>query len=81
MLDANTENILTAHLQPIEPNDYTHTLDTLLSAIGDSQVVMIGEMTHGTDEFYRYRAELTKKLIKEKGFTFVGIEGDWPDSQ
>jgi erythromycin esterase-like protein len=80
MLDATTENILTSHLQPIE-GDFANTISTLLTAVGEAQVVMIGEMTHGTDEFYRYRAELTKRLIKEKGFTFVGIEGDWPDSQ
>lgn len=40
---------------------------------------MIGEATHGTEEFYHLRAEITKKLIEEKGFSFVAVEGDWPD--
>jgi len=41
--------------------------------------VMIGEATHGTEEFYELRAEITKRLIAEKGFSFVSVEGDWPD--
>jgi erythromycin esterase-like protein len=52
---------------------------TILSAVGDAEVVMIGEATHGTEEFYHLRAEITKRLIEEKGFAFVAVEGDWPD--
>jgi len=54
--------------------------DSLLDAIGDAKVVMIGEATHGTHEFYKQRAEITRRLILEKGFDCVCIEGDWPDS-
>lgn len=54
--------------------------DGLFDLIGDARVVLIGEATHGTHEFYRTRAELTKRLIVEKGFTAVCIEGDWPDA-
>ncbi len=54
--------------------------DALFEMIGDAPVVLIGEATHGTHEFYRMRAELTKRLITEKGFTAVCIEGDWPDA-
>jgi hypothetical protein len=50
-----------------------------LAAIGDARVVMIGEATHGTDEFYRVRMNITKALISEMGFNAVAIEGDWPD--
>ncbi|MDR7274703.1 erythromycin esterase family protein [Catenuloplanes atrovinosus] len=53
--------------------------DALLERIGDRRVVMIGEATHGTHEFYRWRAEITKRLIAGYGFSFVGVEGDWPD--
>jgi erythromycin esterase-like protein len=53
-------------------------LDPLLTLIGDAQFVLIGEASHGTHEFYRARAELTQRLIEEKGFTAVAIEGDWP---
>jgi len=46
----------------------------------EARVVLIGEATHGTHEFYRMRAELTKLLIANEGFTAVCIEGDWPDA-
>jgi erythromycin esterase len=54
-------------------------LDPLMERIGDSRFVLLGEATHGTSEFYTWRAELTKRLIAEKGFTIIGVEGDWPD--
>lgn len=57
-------------------NDY----DPLLSAIGAAQIVLLGEGTHGTHEFYRERAQITKRLIVEKGFNAVAVEADWPDS-
>ncbi len=57
----------------------TSDLDYMLSDIGDSRVVMLGEASHGTHEFYSWRNELTKRLIDEKGFSFVAVEGDWPD--
>jgi erythromycin esterase-like protein len=52
----------------------------LLEAIGDARLVLIGEATHGTHEFYRARAELTKALISRKGFNLVAVEADWPDA-
>ncbi len=52
----------------------------LIEEIGGSRLVLIGEATHGTDEFYRTRASLTRRLIAEKGFCAVAIEGDWPDT-
>ena len=52
----------------------------LLGAIGDARLVLIGEATHGTHEFYRTRAELTKALISTKGFNLVAVEADWPDA-
>jgi erythromycin esterase len=54
-------------------------LDPLLDMIGDSRYVLIGEASHGTSDFYRWRAELSKRLIAERGFSFVAVEGDWPD--
>ena len=54
-------------------------LDPLLDAIGDSRFVLLGEASHGTSEFYTWRAEITKRLITEKNFSFVAVEGDWPD--
>ena len=55
-------------------------LAPLLKRIGDASVVLIGEATHGTSEFYRMRARITRELIERKGFRFVAIEGDWPDA-
>jgi erythromycin esterase-like protein len=52
----------------------------IVEAIGDAQVVLIGEASHGTDEFYRVRADITAALIQQKGFTQVAAEADWPDA-
>lgn len=58
------------------PNDY----DSLLGLIGDRRFVLIGEASHGTHEFFRERARITRRLIDELGFTVVAVEGDWPDA-
>ncbi len=55
-------------------------LDPLLSRIGDARVVLLGEASHGTSEFYRMRERISRELIIRKGFNFVAIEGDWPDA-
>jgi erythromycin esterase-like protein len=57
-----------------------HDYDALVSRIGDARIVLLGEATHGTHEFYRERARITKRLVREHGFTAVAIEGDWPDA-
>ena len=54
--------------------------DALIALIGDARIVLLGEASHGTHEFYRERARITKRLIRERGFTAVAIEGDWPDA-
>ena len=54
--------------------------DSLLELIGDSRLVLLGEASHGTHEFYKERAQITKRLIIEKGFTAVAVEADWPDA-
>ena len=54
-------------------------LDPLLDRIGDARVVAIGEASHGTHEYYAWRAALTRRLVEEHGFGFVAVEGDWPD--
>lgn len=55
-------------------------LDGLLEVIGDASIVLLGEASHGTHEFYRQRAQITKRLILEKGFNAVAAEADWPDA-
>jgi erythromycin esterase len=61
------------------PLDTPADLDPLLDRIGGATVVMLGEASHGTAEFYTWRAALTRRLIEEMGFSFVAVEGDWPD--
>jgi len=55
-------------------------LEPLLNLVGDRRLVLIGEASHGTHEFYDIRAELTKWLIENKGFRAVAVEADWPDA-
>jgi erythromycin esterase-like protein len=54
-------------------------LDPLMAQIGEARYVLLGEASHGTAEYYNWRAELSKRLIREKGFSFIAVEGDWPD--
>jgi erythromycin esterase-like protein len=54
--------------------------DPLLELIGDARVVLLGEASHGTHEFYRERARISRRLIEEQGFAAVAVEADWPDA-
>jgi protein-L-isoaspartate(D-aspartate) O-methyltransferase len=65
-----------------EPFDDPDSADLapLLERIGDARVVLLGECTHGTSEFYRMRARITRELVLRKGFTIVAAEADWPDA-
>ena len=54
-------------------------LDPLLDQVGDARYVLLGEASHGTAEFYTWRTALSRRLILEKGFSFIAVEGDWPD--
>lgn len=55
-------------------------LDTVMDTIGDARIVMLGEAMHGTSDFYKIRAAISKRLIQEKGFTIIAVEGDWPSA-
>ncbi|MGJ3254140.1 MAG: erythromycin esterase family protein [Elainellaceae cyanobacterium] len=81
MVDQTPQNLATTIRQAAHPlsgnaSDY----DALLDRIGDARCVLIGEASHGTHDFYYERAEITKRLIQEKGFTAVAVEADWPDA-
>ena len=54
-------------------------LDLLMQEIGNARIVLLGEASHGTSEFYTWRTAISKRLIQEKGFNFISVEGDWPD--
>jgi erythromycin esterase-like protein len=72
---ADEASIVAAHARVIEgkPSDY----DPLLHAIGGASLVLLGESTHGTREFYVERSRITRRLVEEKAFTVVAIEGEW----
>ena len=61
---------------PIENENH---LDPIMDLIGDAKYVLLGEATHGTHEFYTWRANISRRLIQEKNFSFIAVEGDWPD--
>lgn len=65
--------------QQAHPLDDARDLDVLLERIGDARYVLLGEASHGTSEYYTWRTALSKRLILEKGFSFIAVEGDWPD--
>src|SRR3954462_570421 len=52
----------------------------MFDRFGDARVVLLGEASHGTSEFYRARAAITRRLIEHHGFTIVAVEADWPDA-
>jgi len=58
----------------------TQDYDPLLELIGNARFVLLGEASHGTHDFYHERAQITQRLIQEKGFTAVAVEADWPDA-
>ncbi len=66
------------HARPI--TGLAHDYDPIIELVGDKSIVMLGEATHGTHEFYESRAHITRRLITEKGFTAVAVEADWPDA-
>ncbi|MBP6215687.1 MAG: erythromycin esterase family protein [Chitinophagaceae bacterium] len=66
------------HDHSIDLNN-TKDLDMLMDAIGDAKYVLLGEASHGTHEYYTWRSVISRRLILEKGFSFIAVEGDWPD--
>jgi protein-L-isoaspartate(D-aspartate) O-methyltransferase len=79
MLDAAVVSLLREVAEPVVDIE-SGPLDQLLERVGDSRLVLLGEATHGTSEFYRMRARITRELILRKGFTQVALEADWPDA-
>ncbi len=81
MPDTIRNNLISAIRDRAHPlTGVAQDYDPLMDLIGDARFVLIGEASHGTHEFYEQRAEITKRLIQEKGFTAVAVEADWPDA-
>jgi erythromycin esterase-like protein len=70
--------LLRREAQPL--TDDPRTWDPLVEELGQSRIVLLGEASHGSHEFYRDRARLTRRLIEEKGFRAVATEADWPNA-
>ena len=80
--DVSEEKLVQKIADAAEPFASIDTADLgpLLERLGDARVVLLGEATHGTSEFYRMRERISRELIVKKGFRFIAIEGDWPDA-
>jgi erythromycin esterase-like protein len=76
-MSERTALIKTIRGKAVKLND---AADEILSLVGDARFVLIGEASHGTHEFYKCRAAITKKLITEKEFSAVAVEADFPDA-
>lgn len=77
MPDRSTIDVLRNEAQLIRPDE---NFDRLLELIGEASIMLLGEATHGTREFYRMRADICRHLIVEKGFDAIAVEADWPDA-
>jgi protein-L-isoaspartate(D-aspartate) O-methyltransferase len=76
---ATTAELVREVAEPIDEIG-SASVDALVERIGDARLVLLGEATHGTSEFYRMRARITRELIARRGFRFVAVEADWPDA-
>jgi erythromycin esterase len=76
-LPANDAAILATIREAARPIDSPDDLMVLFERIGDARYVLLGESTHGTSEFYTWRAAISRRLIAEHGFSFLVVEGDW----
>ena len=77
--DSGIERLVEEVTQLTHPLNTREDLDPLIERIGDAHFVLLGEASHGTSDYYQWRARLSSRLIAEKGFRFVAVEGDWPD--
>jgi erythromycin esterase-like protein len=71
---------LRRHAEPLPPPEEQTAFGEFFDRFGDAQIVLLGEATHGTSEFYSARTAITRRLIKKHGFTVVAVEADWPDA-
>jgi protein-L-isoaspartate(D-aspartate) O-methyltransferase len=71
--------LIERHAEPL-PDLSDDAFGALFDRFGEARIVLLGEATHGTSEFYRARAEITRRLVERHGFTIVAVEADWPDA-
>jgi erythromycin esterase-like protein len=69
-----------AHAEPLPPLDDPEAFAHPFDRFADAKVILLGEATHGTSEFYRARSAITRRLVERHGFRIVAVEADWPDA-
>jgi erythromycin esterase-like protein len=72
--------ILGGYCEPLSAPDEAESFGTFFDRFADAKVLLLGEASHGTSEFYRARAAITRRLIERHGFNIVAVEADWPDA-
>ena len=75
-----TAAIVRASCEPLPSPDDAENFGAFFDRFADAKVILLGEATHGTSQFYRARAAITRRLIEKHGFSIVAVEGDWPDA-
>src|SRR5437763_6844846 len=82
MLDIDVDLLPTLIADTAEPlpDIDNRTFGEFFDRFGDARVVLLGEASHGTSEFYRARTVISRRLIEQHGFTIVAVEADWPDA-
>jgi erythromycin esterase-like protein len=78
--DAEAVGVIRAAAEPLAGLDDHDAFAASFDRFADARVVLLGEATHGTSEFYRARAAITRRLVERHGFTVVAVEADWPDA-
>ncbi|MFL5156911.1 MAG: erythromycin esterase family protein, partial [Microvirga sp.] len=73
-------DLVREHGETLPPISDEEAFGAMFDRFSDAKVVLLGEATHGTSEFYRARAAITKRLIEQHGFSIVAVEADWPDA-
>lgn len=76
-MEGNEAEIPASAIHELESEE---DLDVLLEEIGDARVVLLGEASHGTSEFYTWRAAISRRLIEEQGFDIIAVEADWSNA-
>jgi erythromycin esterase len=77
--EPDATDLLDAVRKLANPLESSNDLDPLLERIGGARFVLLGEASHGTADYYDWRRRISERLIREKGFSFIAVEGDWPD--
>jgi len=80
LANADLSDLIARHSLPLPADDRFNALAQAVDDFSDARIVLLGECTHGTSEFYQARAAMTRHFVSQHGVRIVAIEGDWPDA-